>query len=147
MKERTNDHVIVVLVFVATTNVILLFCLYGSDHEYTAYEQYQQAGQDDNSCLQCPDKSARVLNLDEVLDHRLPVHFTLYCFHCLTGVNARLRIGRSDDESQAQYSVSGTWKEDAVREAPADWEVCFRGTWKELRYPDVQVDNGMFLFH
>lgn len=60
------------------------------------------------------------------------MHFPLYCFHGFTGVNARIRIGGSDDETLAKYSVSGTGKEDAFREVPADREVCLRGTWEEL---------------
>lgn len=118
------------------------------DHQ--GAEQHQRAGersQGYHSRPQVPDKSVSVLNLDQVLDHSLLVHFTLHCLHCLTGVKARIRPGGSDDETLAERSVSGAGREDAVREAPADREVCLRGTWEELRHPDGEVDEGGFVFH
>lgn len=90
-----------------------------SDHE-GAHQQAGESSQGDHSRPQVPDSCVRVLNLDEVLDHSPPVHFSLYRFHRLTGVKAGIRVGGSDDEALAEYGVSGTRREDAVPEAPAD---------------------------
>lgn len=148
MTERPpSDPSIVISVFIDTFSVVLFVCSCVPKHEGAAHEQYQQvceSSQGDHSHLQLPDNGVSVLDLNNVLDHSLMVHFALHCLHCFTSVKASIIIGGYDDKALAKHSVLKTGRADTAREEPADWKVGLRGTWEELHCSDVEAYNGRF---
>lgn len=101
-----------------------LFWLQVSNHQKHNFGKWDQGNNNShcaNSSPQVRDNGISVVNLNKVLSNGLSVDSALHCFYCLTSVQSSIRIGRSDDETQTQYSKLWTKMKDVVRKVPDDW--------------------------